>query len=597
MSEPVGETSVNAGPLAAARTALARGQWAEAVRQYDAALALEESPQVHEERAGACLSMFDLEQATRSHERAYALFEAAGDVRGMARMAMQRGWGALLARGDHAVCRGWLERARELLRDQGDCLEQGWLALREAELLHRPRHELALARERTACALALARRHGDVALEMEALAHEGSLLLRLGQVEDGMRGLDHAATIATSGGVENNVSTGNVLCRVLCACEDSKDFERSAQWFRTIDRMYEVSPLPLLEGMCRSHVAHLKLERGHWEDAERTLVPDVVHTHDTALQAEVQWGELRLRQGRLDEAEAHFARAAHRPAAQLGMAAVALERGDAVSARERAERHLRALPETAVLERAPGLAVLARAQAALGLHESALAAAESLAAAARLAGTAGLRGLSQRVAGDIAMAHGDHDQARRHYEDACDAATHAGLPFDAAGSRRALAAALRALGRTEAAEAEATAAHEALIALGAEPRVRAGLDRADPAQPEPDELPLTARELEVLRLVAQGMSNKEVAVKLFLSEHTVKRHVANILKRLGLSSRAAAVAYAARSGRLEPSGDGPFIRRTRARNDFAARAPVLRDGPFGPSTHVSRMARKSMQRR
>ena len=158
----------------------------------------------------------------------------------------------------------------------------------------------------------------------------------------------------------------------------------------------------------------------------------------------------------------------------------------------------------------------------------------------------------RRAAGELAYARGDHEEARRASEDAVDRLTDSGAPYDAAVARLALARALGALRRTDRAAAEARAARDAFAELGAmRDLARAEALLAGEESATPDSLgELSAREVEILRLVAQGLSDAEIAARLVLSPHTVHRHVANVRTKLRLPSRTAAVAYAARAGLL-----------------------------------------------
>ncbi|UUY02609.1 helix-turn-helix transcriptional regulator [Svornostia abyssi] len=278
-------------------------------------------------------------------------------------------------------------------------------------------------------------------------------------------------------------------------------------------------------------------------------------------------GELRARQGRTDEARALFEEAG--PVGLLGLGGLALEAGDARAAADTAARVLRSLRDDTVLPRLPALELQVRALAALGEDTSgSLAAAQEI--ATRL-GTPYLRARVRLLTGEAALAAGDADSAREAFEDAIDGFDAHAAPYDLALSRLALARALHALGRTEHARLEAAAAREVFAALGA----KRDLERADELTAEPAAAALselTPRELDVLRLVAQGHSDQEIADALVLSPHTVHRHVANIRAKLRLSSRAAAVAYAARAGLAVATGlirpcpaDGRIGRRLRRR--------------------------------
>jgi ATP/maltotriose-dependent transcriptional regulator MalT len=281
----------------------------------------------------------------------------------------------------------------------------------------------------------------------------------------------------------------------------------------------------------------------------------------------VRLAELRRRQGRLVEAASLFAQAEHHPLAALGRAELAFDRGDHRGAAESAERYLRRLPLHNRTDRVLGLDLLVRALAATGDIEGAQTALAELDAIAALVSTKPLAAAASLGAGYVALAQGDGDRARRHLEDAVDLFVQSGAPFEVARARIALAHALVALERIDAAHAEAQRAIDLLSELHAEleisrartllaslPRRRqlatgakAGAARVDGAARDAG---LTAREIEVLRLVAEGLNNQAIGERLYLSEHTVHRHVANILTKLSVSSRAAAVAQAARRGVL-----------------------------------------------
>jgi ATP/maltotriose-dependent transcriptional regulator MalT len=259
--------------------------------------------------------------------------------------------------------------------------------------------------------------------------------------------------------------------------------------------------------------------------------------------------ELRRRQGRTEEALALIAQTEHHPIAVLSEAAIALERGDTEAAADGAAGYLRQIGE-AKTERASGLELLADAQAAAGRAGEAAETARELRAIAEAARTDPLLGAARYAEGRASAAAGGYEEAREAFEDAVRLLGQARLPFEAARARIALATALRDLGSDEAARRELELARERLAALGAAAEERRAAKRlAD--SPARDSPVLSARESEVLRLVAEGLSNKQIAGRLTLSEHTVHRHVANILVKLRLSSRTAAAAYAVKHGLTE----------------------------------------------
>jgi ATP/maltotriose-dependent transcriptional regulator MalT len=310
-------------------------------------------------------------------------------------------------------------------------------------------------------------------------------------------------------------------------------------------------------GICRTSYGRVLTARGEWPAAESELTGAVgdVEASRPGLSGTplVRLGELRVRQGRAEEARALFARAGAHPDALVGLGALALAEGDAIVASDAAERVLRRLPDANALDRLPALELRARALAALG---EVTAARDACAAVQRLVeriATPYLEGRAHACCAELAAASGDLERARRCAEDAIDAFCAAAAPYDAARARLVLAEALCGLGRAQHGRAEAATARATFAALGAPPDVA----RADALLTRDDDLAtaapcsdLTGRELEVLRLVAAGRSDAEIAAALVVSPHTVHRHVANIRTKLRQPSRAAAVAHASRAGLL-----------------------------------------------
>jgi DNA-binding NarL/FixJ family response regulator len=272
----------------------------------------------------------------------------------------------------------------------------------------------------------------------------------------------------------------------------------------------------------------------------------------------VRLGELRRRQGKLDEAMLLFERCGSHPLASLGRASVNFDRGDVKTGAELAERHLRRLPATNRTERAAALELIVRARVAQNRIEEAALAVKELHGIANEAGTGPLRALASLAAGLVAARSDDPRSARALLEDAVDLFEESGAPFETGRARVELAGVMRALGRPDAAVAEAERAIADLTPLGASlelARARAVLEAPaavlEAASPGPDETSvLTPRQVEILRLISTGLNNQAIADRLFISEHTVHRHVANTLTKLNVSSRSAAVAQAARLGLL-----------------------------------------------
>jgi ATP/maltotriose-dependent transcriptional regulator MalT len=341
-----------------------------------------------------------------------------------------------------------------------------------------------------------------------------------------------------------------------------RDFDRAAQWSERVQDFCRRFGLRYLLAVCRTQYATVLTARGDWAGAEAELLgasEQLAQRPGQAVDAVVRLGELRRRQGRAEEAVSLFDQVAFLPEAQAGRAALALDAGDAAGAADWAERFLRQVGEVNRTKRAHGLELLVRARAALGDQDAARAALAELEALSAKIDTDLFRAGAAFAGGVVAAAAGEAeaDAARRLLEDAVDLYERRGLPYEAAEARLALAEVLAADERPAHAAAEADRAIEGLEAIGAAQRAEHARLRqasfvsiaATAAVTRPDTL--TRRESEILGLVAEGLSNKQIAARLTLSEHTVHRHVANILVKLGLSSRVAAAAYAAKHGLTE----------------------------------------------
>jgi LuxR family maltose regulon positive regulatory protein len=543
---PMATMDARSGSLAAGEAALQRGAWAEARAAFERALAQAAVPEALEGLATAAWFLDEVPLVFDARERAYAAYRAAGRATDAARVATALAWDYRIFRGEPAVGDGWLARARRLLDGRGPTRERGWLLLREASFALPG--DPTLAREHCAEVRTLARGLDDLDLEMTALALQGLARVSQGEVAEGMADLDEATTAATAGELRDHFAIGFSCCYLIFACELVRDFERAGQWCERLARISMSWNDHQLLPVCRTHHGTVLVLRGEWARAEAELseaAAGFAARPASVRDALARLADLRRRQGRIEEATALLAQAEHHPLAVLSRAAIALERGDAADAADGAARYLR-LIGGAGTERAPGLELLVAAQVQAGRPQDAAAAADELRAIAKAAATAPLLGAAREADGRLRLAEGDPDAAREAFEDAVELLGGAGLPFETACARVDLAAALRALGRAGAAGRELERARLTFAELGAAGRQR----RVEALQARRGAGALSAREHEVLGLVAKGRTNAEIAAALVLSEHTVHRHVANILAKLGCSSRAAAVARATEDGLL-----------------------------------------------
>lgn len=539
-----------------AHEAIRRGEWVHARAAAQRSLAAAESPEALEVLGLACWWLSDIGTLFESRERAYRLYVDAGAVQRAARVAVWLDWDYRAFRGAPAVAAGWLRRARRLLEGMPDCAEFGWLQMREADA--------QLARDATAAAAgagaaaALGRKHGDVDLEYTALSLEGLALVAAGRVTAGMQLLDEATTAVVAGDFQDRSQAGVTCCHLISACELVRDFERAEQWCHRVREYCQTWDHPPLFAVCRTQYAGVLIASGRWQDAEQEVSSAIAELE--AMRpgwiglGVLQLAELRRRQGQLDDAARLFERVAASPNAWLGLASIALERGQVADAERHGRRFLRRVSRGDHTARAAALelVVVAAARApspwvaTAELHELEHLAAE-VAAPALLGSAALARGEAMVHTGALAEAVPVLEQAVAHFE-------RAGVPYDALRAQLTLATALEAGGRHDAARAEREAVLQAGATLGATSLVALARERLQ--LPVTSAAPLmtsfgvtiTARERDVLTLLVTGLTNRQIAERLAVSQHTVHRHVANVFTKLGVSSRTAAVTAALQLG-------------------------------------------------
>ena len=492
------------------------------------ALTLEETPEAFEGAGLAARYELDAQAAIEAHERGYRLARSRGDAASAARLAIQLCFDAYAFRGP-AEASGWVERAALLVEGAPPNAATAWVSVIRAQFAladHRPDS----AQAESARALTLAREVGAVDVEMLALSVNGLALVGTGEIEAGMRRLDAAAAAAVGGEMTDADSIETVCCHMIDACKLVRDLERATEWCLRVRDIATRFADRQMFSICRTAYADVLLWRGDWQGAEEELTTAVKELGALRPGRDVdplaRLAELRRRQGRTGEAEALLARVESHRFHALLVGLLALDRGDAATALDATARFLRRVGEVDRFERVAGLDLMVRAAVAGGDEASARAAADEIAVIAAACPTVPLRAAALLAEGRVVAAAAEAAAACPLLEDAGDLFDSAGARYDAALARLELASVLRVLGREgPAARAEARA-RKALGELGARaPDARVG--------------GLSAREAEVLRLVARGLGNAEIARELVLSVRTVERHVANVYLKIGASGRTA----------------------------------------------------------
>ncbi len=537
---------------------LAAGRWEAAREAFLRSIEWEETPEALEGLSWSAWWLDDADTVFEARERAYRLYRRRGARASAARMATWLGADHFDFRGALAVTKGWLRRARRLLEEVEPGPDHGWVAFHAgyvASLGGDSEHSL----EEAVRAAELGRRFGVPDLEMLGLALEGSVLVGRAEVEAGMGCLDEATVTALHAEATIPISRAWACCFLVSACEAVRDYQRAFEWCDRIAEFAERYGSRYMLGFCRAHYAAVFMWRGRWDEAQAQLEEAVRAYTDSrppfVSDPLAKLAELHRRKGEWERAERLLDEMGP-SSVPLCRARLALDRGEPGRAVELADRVLRHAPRHSRMRRFPALEIVVRARAERGEHDLATEALRELEEIAERVGTEPVRAAAELAEGILAGARGEHERARRLFEDAGDRFERSGAPFESAHTRLELASSLLALGRTELARREAAACLERFEALGAKAdarRARRVMDAAGGARAEAPALPeVTPREREVLRWVAEGLTNRQVADRLSLSEHTIHRHVTNILRKLDLPSRAAAAAHAARSGLLEP---------------------------------------------
>ncbi|HXV33835.1 MAG TPA: helix-turn-helix transcriptional regulator [Gaiellaceae bacterium] len=479
-------------------------------------------------------------------ERAHHLYVEAGETLRAVRCAFWIGMSLALG-GETGPAGGWLGRAQRLLdRDGRDCAERGYMLLPLA-FRQEAGGEWEAAAATAARAAEIGQRFGDDDLFALAAQVQGHVLATHGRVGEGLPLLDEAMVAATSG-AESPIVTGIVYCGVILACVETYEVRRAQEWTEVLTRWCAEQPqLVAFTGRCLIHRAEILQHRGDWphalEEARQAgerLVQGL--NRPATAQAFYRQGELhRLRNDVAAAEKAYRAASRHgfEPQPGLALLRLAAGRADAAAAAIR-----RSLGETGDRSRRAGLLpAFVEIMLAVGDVEAAREACRELEQVSAEYGSAMLAAAAANAWGAVRLADGDPAGALGDLRRASHGWQELEAPYEAARTRVLLAQACRELGDADSAVLELEAARQTFGDLGAVSegaRVSELLGEAGAR----DAHGLTRRELEVLNLVSEGLSNREIAGALVISEHTVARHLQNIFRKLGVSSRTAASAFA-----------------------------------------------------
>ena len=525
------------------RTAFAAKAWRAAADDLEAAdreIALELDDL---ERLGLAAHLIGRDDvAVQAAMRGFTAGAAAGEIERAARAGFWAGFGFVF-HGEMAQAGAWFGRAAALIEGSGrDCVESGYLLV-PLGLGQLDAHENEAAFATFQQIGAIAERFGDADLAAISCVGRGQALIAHGERQRGTQFLDEAMAAVTAGEVSEAMA-GTVYCATVESCHAILDMRRAHEWTAALDAWCTAQPDVVFRGQCLIFRAELKRFHGDWshpadevEHARAVLAgPPVMPAIGDAHYEE---GELHRLRGRFAEAERSYTEASqfgHR--LEPGLALLRLAQGRAEAAHSVIARAVDEDPDNPRLLEAAVAIALARNEVT-----------EARDHVERLRRTAGsdlpalLEAVTARAEGDVLLAEGDARTALRTLRHAWKVWQGLDAPYDAARVRVSIAQACQALGDNETAELELTAARRVFEELGAAPAL-ADLDRLTGTSAHG----LSPRELEVLRHLADGRTNRDIAEELGISERTVDRHVSNLYTKLDVSTRAAATAWAYQHG-------------------------------------------------
>lgn len=486
-----------------------------------------------------------LDVANDAWERTHQAFLDRGEKALAVRCAFWLGL-TLVQRGEHARGGGWLARAQHILDDAAlDCAERGYLRIpialgtldRDPDSAYRSFVEIT----------EIADRHGDADLRALGRLGQGRALLTQGDVARGMAMLDEAM-VAVSTREISPLAAGIVYCTMIISCRSIFDVRRMQEWTAVLSRWCaDQQDLKPYRGQCLVHRSEIMQLRGNWADAMDEVRQAHEHLSDppgdpVLGMALYQQGELLRLRGDFSGAESCYREASGRGhTMQPGLALLRLAQGrrhDAAAAIARTVTEAQGS-----VERSRVLSAYVEIKLAAGDIDDARTAVDELDAIAAAFDSSYLRALVEYARGCVHLGDGDAQAACAALRRAWLAWHELEAPYEAARVRLQMARACARLGDSDTAQMELDAARQVFEQLGAAPALEQ-LREVTGHTPSRPLRGLTPREVEVLRLLATGATNREIADSLVISDKTVARHVSNMFTKLGVSSRAAATAYA-----------------------------------------------------
>jgi LuxR family transcriptional regulator, maltose regulon positive regulatory protein len=529
--------------------ALAKGEWEKAKQLLEKASQSEGSPEVFEELAWANWWLNNSSAVFEFRSKAYHLFLANNDNLGAARNAEWIGLDYLDFKGEFAIATGWFQRAENLLDGLEPSWELAFIKILKARLAYEVDKNIELSFKLIDETRELSKSLNIIDGEMIAGALKGFILVLEGKVSEGMPLLDEATLLAVTSKEADIKFTTIACCYLIDACERIRDYERAGQWCNNVKEICRSWDYKEMFSTCRVKYAGVLIWQGDWKGAEQELLSAAADFKVIRpLQVDaciVRLADLKRRKGEWAEAEKLLNQVNSHPLKLLFQAYLYFDKEDYESALYPAEKYLRRFPINRKAERTTAVELLLRIYLKLNNLEQAETLLNELREISGAIKTLPIKAALLSAEGIFNFSKNKFEIAKQSLEDAVDIYDKIKSSFESARTRLILAEVLVNLNQYAQAEAELNSAMTIFKQLGAQKDFDKtkyflkNLYKNNADKTNKNIYDFTGRELEVLKLIADGKSNDEIAEKLFLSVRTVEKHITNIYGKLGVSGKSA----------------------------------------------------------
>jgi len=535
--------------LNSGRKALSAGEWEKAGEFLNQALKEEESAEVYEELAWACWWINDASGVFENRTKAFNMFIEKNDSLGAARNACWVGLDYIEFKGEFAVANGWFKRAENLLEGLPPSSELSMFKILKARWTFQVDKNTELAFKLLDESLQISKTLKNIDGEMLAEALKGFILVVEGNISEGMPLLDEATLLALTSEQSDIKYTTITCCYLIDACERVRDYERAAQWCNNVKELCKRWRYKAMFANCRMKHAGILIWKGEWNEAEEELLSAANELKEfRPVQVNaciVRLADLKRRQGKWKESEELLNKVESHPLKQLFSAFLFFDIGEYEKALDMAERYLRRFAENEKTERTLVTELMIKINIQLGKLETSQSLLNELKNISDLINTLPLKAAFLNSRGSLEYAQKKYESAKHDLEDSVDIYDKIKSPFESARTRVLLSEVLICLNKYAQAEGELNTAITKFKELGAEKdfekarSILKSLYKETAEDSDRNKYEFTGRELEVLRLIADGKNNEDIAEKLFLSVRTVEKHLTNIYSKVGVSGKSA----------------------------------------------------------